>query len=356
MNTQRYKIRPTLRGLYFILFASLLLMAAFNTGENLFYLSTYALFAVILVGFWTTRKSVRNINIQCTSPEAVHRKESFAYQATLEYSRKRGATGSIKLESESFDHPYAIDTLSADTPIQTRMYATMNQRGVHKLPSIKISSSYPFGLFTQHTTLEDENTILVYPRVYPLAKSIMRELDDNGHTPKSSNNNDGIEFYSLREYIPGDDIRRISWKISARIGNLIIRELEPSTTRMVILILDTRGIPKTQEETEQFEQVIDLGASLAVYLLDQQFSVGFVTPNSSIALSKGRHQSTQILEELTILSPSANEEYDDNWYVEKVHNSEAIKVHLATDSTRWGMEIPQSRTRTLDPTEVMHHG
>ena len=194
MNAQRYKTRLTKRGLYFILFGGILLLASFNTGENLFYLSSYALVGMICVAFWTTRRSIKNIKLTCVPPEAVHRNEVFAYQATLEDNRKRGSTNSVKLESEAFDHPYAIDTIQANTPVQTRMYATMHQRGIHKLPSIKMSSTYPFGLFKQHSTVEDEHSILVYPRVYPLTKSIMRELDDNGHTPKSSNNNDGNEF------------------------------------------------------------------------------------------------------------------------------------------------------------------
>ena len=354
MSSPRYKVRWTKRGISFGLFSLLLLLASFNTGENLFYMVTGALQSFLFIAWRITRSSVCHVSIVRSAPDAVHRQEPFAYSLMLKNQRKFGKIHAIELQSSAFEKPYYIETFLPETPFQTRLLATMPRRGIHSLPALRISSSFPFGLFSQCGVLDDQETILVYPRVYPLNKSIMKELDESGQVPKSSLNNDGNEFYSLREYIPGDDIRHISWKISARIGKIIIRELEPSITRMVVLVLDTRGLPKTVEEEEQFEQVIDLAASLAVYLLGKHFSVGLELPDDRVSLSKGDHQSTRILEALTRLSPVEASEYPEDWYRHSGHFADAVKIHLATDSTRWGMEIPQSRTRTLSPEEVLN--
>ena len=354
MSSQRCKLRITKRGMSFVLFGLLLLLASFNTGENLFYLITCSLISFLLTAWWVTRRSVRHISLKRNAPNATHRNETFASSLLLENLHRRKTIRSIELQSENFEKPYYIDTIPANNSIQSRLYATMPKRGAHILPTIRISSSFPFGLFEQHRIVDDQQTILVYPRIYPLSQQILKELDDNGQTPKASFSNDGNEFYSLREYIPGDDIRLIAWKISARIGQLIIRELEPSITRMVMLVLDTRGIPETQEKEEQFEHVIDLAASLTVFLLEKHFAVGLQMPDAHVSMSKGHHQSTQILEALTILAPLEESDYSDDWYKDNGHSVDAIKIHLATDSARWGVEVPQSRTRTLNPEEVLN--
>lgn len=345
--------KMTKRGAGFVLFGLLLLLAAFNTGENLFYLVTAALFSFVLVAWWKTRCSVEGLSFKRTVPQATHRNETFAYSLHLQNPHRRKTLRDIHLQSEAFDRPYFIESLPATASLKVKLYATMTKRGAQILPALRISSTFPFDLFEQHRMLDDQQTILVYPRIYPLSQRMLKELDDNGQVPKTTFNQDGTEFYSLREYIPGDDIRHISWKISARIGQLIIRELEPSITRMVVLVLDTRGLPTTEEEEEQFEHVIDLAASLAVFLIDNHFSVGLQLPDSYVALSKGRTQSTRLLEALTLLEPLAKDEYSDDWYTQSAHFAEALHVHLATDSTRWGVEMPQSRSRILHPQEVL---
>jgi uncharacterized protein (DUF58 family) len=354
MRLPKHMVRWKKRGMYFFLFGFLLLMASFNTGENLFYLVTCTMISFLFVAWFATRQSVRHLTVKRDAPEAVHRKESFAYNITLHNTRKFGAIRGITIASEVFDSPYYLDSIAASASIHSRLYATMHKRGYHPLPALQLSSKFPFGFFEQRSLANDGKKILVYPRIYKLTKQIMRELDDSGQTPRASTNNDGNEFYSLREYVPGDDIRHISWKTSARIGQLIIRELEPSVARMVVIVLDTRGLPATVEEEEQFDQVIDLAASLAIYLLEQHFSVGLVMPDAEVPVSKGQHQSIQILESLTLLDATQESEYGDDWHLSQGIIPEAAKVHLATRSTRWGMEIPQSRSHTLNPEKVLH--
>src|SRR4051812_7254258 len=59
----------------------------------------------------------------------------------------------------------------------------------------------------------------------------------------------GLEFYGMREYVPGDDLRRIVWRASARTGEIMVRVAEQGITDKITIILDThRGSPSPDGE------------------------------------------------------------------------------------------------------------
>jgi len=49
----------------------------------------------------------------------------------------------------------------------------------------------------------------------------------------------GTEFDSLREYVPGDDVRSIDWRASARVRDVVVRTWRPERDRRVLLVVDT---------------------------------------------------------------------------------------------------------------------
>src|SRR5205823_9654444 len=77
----------------------------------------------------------------------------------------------------------------------------------------------------------------------------------------------GLEFYGMREYVPGDDLRRIVWRATARTGKVMVREAEQGITDHITLLLDTdRGSHSRDGEglSESFETGIRVAASLGV--------------------------------------------------------------------------------------------
>jgi uncharacterized protein (DUF58 family) len=87
-----------------------------------------------------------------------------------------------------------------------------------------------------------------------------------------------VDFAEYRPYRPGDDIRKIDWKVFGRLDRLFVKEYEGETNTSIYLILDcsrsmaygSRGILKL--EYGQF-----LAASLAYFAFKQRDSVGFVS-------------------------------------------------------------------------------
>lgn len=347
------RLSVTRSGFIFLLIIFLLLLAAFNTGENLFYLVTSAVSSILLLSLWASRKGIRRLTLQRRLPESVHRDEPFGSVLTLRNDQKIWPAIGLSLNSEAWQQPLWLDGIAPGEEVELRAYASLPKRGLHPMPPVEVTTSFPFGVFERTFCPQDDATVLVFPKVYPLRKRVLDDLDDSGQSPKVSFN-DGDEFFSLREYVPGDDIRHISWKISARLGTLIIRELEPSISRMVLIVFDTRCTQKTIYDSDQLERAMDLAASLAINLLDQHFSVGLAMPGQQVDLGKGKTHGTIILETLALAKPLAPDAEKDDWFQNEGLHAEATKIYLSADPTQWGVRQPGSRARTLNPDEALH--
>src|SRR6266581_3294160 len=86
----------------------------------------------------------------------------------------------------------------------------------------------------------------------------------------------GTEFYSMRDYVAGDDPKRINWKTSAKHARLIVNEMEAERVTDVMIVLDTDVSYYEAAEAELFERGVRAAASMASLLLRQGNRVGMV--------------------------------------------------------------------------------
>ena len=108
----------------------------------------------------------------------------------------------------------------------------------------------------------------------------------------------GSEFYSMREYVSGDDPKRINWKASARHNNLIVNETEAERVTDVMVVLDTDVAISRPSEDELFEREIRATASVTRLLLRQGNRVGIVLQGGergSLPAGFGKRQEKRIL-------------------------------------------------------------
>jgi uncharacterized protein (DUF58 family) len=88
-----------------------------------------------------------------------------------------------------------------------------------------VESSDIAGLFRSRRRSPDSEVALVLPRFTSLAgRPQARELEASAAAPRAGS---GTELFGVREYRPGDSLRRIHWRSSARHGELVVREYEP---------------------------------------------------------------------------------------------------------------------------------
>jgi uncharacterized protein (DUF58 family) len=112
-------------------------------------------------------------------------------------------------------------------------------RGRHRFAPVRLSIADPFGLAEAGLTLEEQQALVVYPRLTELD----RVFFDGGAGPEHGRRlllrrPVGFELHSVRDYQQGESLRRVHWPSTARRGSLMVKELEDSPRDEVAVLLD----------------------------------------------------------------------------------------------------------------------
>jgi uncharacterized protein (DUF58 family) len=148
------------------------------------------------------------------------------------------------------------------------------QRGRYTLGPISVSVTDPFGLARVNIRVPDTNDLVVYPQIEDIPGS---ELSLQGagfgdsHFKQLYRSAD--EFYTMREYVTGDDLRRIHWPSVARTGQLMIRQDESTRRSAATVFLDNRTASLGSNGSPAFERAVSAAASMGRALLRAGFAV-----------------------------------------------------------------------------------
>ena len=144
------------------------------------------------------------------------------------------------------------------TAAHYRLPAT--RRGTVTFGPLMVERRDPFGLSTQRRVMPGTHEVIVLPAHFALA--LPTGAGGAGplgqHLRMRSLGRSGSEFHSLRDYIEGDDLRRINWRASARSETLKVREVEPDGLRRCSVTLDTTADEYTPDG---FERAVSAAAS-----------------------------------------------------------------------------------------------
>jgi uncharacterized protein (DUF58 family) len=189
------------------------------------------------------------------------------------------------------------------------------RRGVVRVGPMSAEIHDPFGLARRQRWVAPARDILIRPRTVPLALPsigttsgpLARRLFE-----RSAGSTAADEFRSLRDYVQGDDLRRVHWGATARRGELLIRESDPAASLNLVAVLDlAAGSYQTDPNQthdhpdEAFELAVSAAASLAT-------SAATTSRHLTLLTSDGEHLPCDIahldatLDRLAAIAPSSD--------------------------------------------------
>jgi uncharacterized protein (DUF58 family) len=176
------------------------------------------------------------------------------------------------------------------------------RRGRFVIGPLRCSLSDPFGLARRSQRVIGTDDVIIHPRVHDvlaLPEAGGEDLDRD--TPKLRGQPDrGNEFLTLREYAPGDDLRRVHWRSTARRDQLMVRQEESRRRAPVLVLLDIRA---GAHDRTSFEVAIEAAASI-VHALDREGRpVELITSLGKVLGTPGRRHIASVLDELAVLEP-----------------------------------------------------
>ena len=187
---------------------------------------------------------------------------------------------------------------------ETYCLLEIRKRGVFALGPASVFSTDPLGLQTFSRKLPETAELVVYPAVLPLRDSWLRGAAASGWRGGASAlvRGDGDDFYGVREYAPGDELRRVHWRTSARTGTLAVAEYAQGVTLDVTVALDLsldayKGTGS--DENSALEKAVTLTATLLGDLLRHGHSVRLLTAGErDTAARRGAEALPEFLETL----------------------------------------------------------
>jgi uncharacterized protein (DUF58 family) len=346
--------RLCLAGYVVVLIAFLTQVAAWNTGTNLFYIIFGGLASVLIVSFALARRSLRRLTVLREAPDAVHRGASFGVTVRIENHGRILPAVSVRLEhadtpGESAGYVLAVPARKAAV---LGLKARFDTRGVFRLGGMDLVSTFPFGLIEVRKRVEEGPEVVVYPRILPARTAMVERSGVTGSVTRRSHG-EGDEFFSLRDYVRGDDLRHAAWRPSARLGRLLMKEFSLETSRSVQFILDSRYRPELEGFADDFEEAIEVAASLAVTLLNRQYNVSLTTPDGFVPEGRGKAQVLKLLDFFARMEPAAPEAPDPFDHGTVADSKRAICLFVSPDRSQWGRRL-SGGTHVLSPSEVVH--
>ncbi|UWF77718.1 DUF58 domain-containing protein [Microbacterium neungamense] len=133
------------------------------------------------------------------------------------------------------------------------------KRGVVKVGPVSVVRGDPLGLFERAHRRDDPVDLYVHPRTILFEGQSLGYLRDLEGLPATDLSRDDVSFHALNEYQPGDDLRHVHWRSTARTGVMMVRQFE---------------------ETRRSHFVIGLSRSTGDYASDDDFELGISAAGS----------------------------------------------------------------------------
>ncbi|WP_337871044.1 DUF58 domain-containing protein [Meiothermus sp.] len=189
--------------------------------------------------------------------------------------------------------------------LEDKLLLLARRRGEYHLPGVRVFVRDLLGVLERevHLSLE-RGTVVVYPEVHPvLLPHLKRTLLADGH-PAEGGMEDATRFVGVRAYTPGDPLRHLHWKATARYGQLMMREFERVKSSAIWLHLDLQGEGRIGEV--YLEHAASLAASLLRAAFEEGLAVGLSLGDKAIPVGLGATHEQRLLAVLGRARPQQN--------------------------------------------------
>ena len=197
-------------------------------------------------------------------------------------------------------HPDWVAYVDVNGRQSYRTEGRCQRRGVFTLGPWELRSGDPLGIFETRVAYPDVRSIMVYPRAMVLPDlRLPRGIAPGPARTQRRSNQTTTTVATVRPYEPGDPLRAIHWRQTARQGEFMVKQfdIEPSGDLWIVLDLDA-AVQAGEGADSTLEYAITLVASLATQMLAENRRVGLAAPGYQAPPQSGQLQLWRILEGL----------------------------------------------------------
>lgn len=204
--------------------------------------------------------------------------------------------------------------LGAHEQLEWPLTLEATERGFFRLGPARLRSGDLFGIFEREETVRGTDSVVVYPRTYPLPELGIISARPFGERAGGQRIfEDPVRVVGVRDYFPGDPLKRVDWNATARVGRLQSRLYEPSRTQAVVVALNISTMDQSWLGFDPLllERNVVVAASIARWAFEEHAAIGLIANGSfpdadrAIRIGAGSRsdQLVRVLEALAMIAP-----------------------------------------------------
>jgi uncharacterized protein (DUF58 family) len=275
-------------------------MAIFFTN-NLFYLLVAMLLGFVSVSGVLSELTVRGLALRRNVPEDVFARSPVLITVELTNLKRRFPSFCLNVKDEQRGGETFLLHVAAGRIGRQRYETRFPVRGPAVLGEATVSTTFPFGFFRKRASFKESAPFLVLPQVQDLTTVLRSQAVGSGDFHRA-HKGEGTNLFGIREYRWGDSSRLIHWKSTARMTEVMIKELEREVSGSVTVEL-AGGF------TDRLETAVSLAASLALYLESRQIRFRLRTGAGATPFDTGKRHLRGVLRSLALYQNQRIEEF-----------------------------------------------
>ncbi len=282
------KVKVKRSGGLFIAITILLGVAATNTGNNLLYMVVSSLLSLMLVSGIVSLVNIKGLKVRVIPPPEVYAGRRSAFRVVVS---KDGKLPSF-LVTISSDLDRCLIPVVNDSDSECTLSFEFPKRGHVNALKLTISSDFPLGVFIRSMEVEVPVMLTVFPKPIPASPALPAGGSrSKGLADKPSLSRGYEELRNLKDYA-GEPMKLIHWKLSAKRGKLIVKEMSGEQRKRVVLSLDmVEG---------NLEEKLSKLTYLTVWLMENNFAVGLRLKGKEVPPGWGETHKRILLRELAL--------------------------------------------------------
>ena len=308
---------PTKRAVFIFFFSLIIIYAAWATKLVWFYFSAAACLGLIIVSYLLSHLLIVNMEIKRHLPLRVYENDIVTVRLSIrnriplldqsvEMKEIFGAAEPKRREKTFLLHGLSRGSLSFS--YQERCF----KRGKYKIGPLEVKVFEPFGLFCSRKKIAVYSDLIVYPQTFQIRRLpyVLGPRAPRFGQQTTRISGDYEEFFGIREYRHEDGWRRIHWKSTARLQELMVRHFEQSSQWKAMVALDAQSSANVGYGRDTtFEYSVKIIASLLKYLMYKNASFGFMASTENpfyLPEAKGLDHYQKILDELAVIDSTGS--------------------------------------------------
>ncbi|UJP09187.1 DUF58 domain-containing protein [Microbacterium sp. KUDC0406] len=197
---------------------------------------------------------------------------------------------------------FGIQRLAPGQEAEELFAIPTQRRSVVKVGPVSVVRGDPLGLFERAHRRDEPVDLYVHPRTVLFDGQSLGFLRDLEGMPAADLSRDDVSFHALLEYQPGDDLRHVHWRSTARTGTMMVRQFE-ETRRSHFVIGLSRSAAEYAED-EEFERAVSMAGSVGLRALRDSQRVDLRVQGRDLPAGTGK----QLLDSLSTVEFSKPKE------------------------------------------------